>query len=60
MDNKSEKKDETLNNKEDRKHYIRPEIESEDLMVFAAVCNGTQSGGRKANAVDCNQRKLNS
>jgi hypothetical protein len=43
--------------------YEEPKISSEDLMAFAAACNGTSSGGRKATAggpTPCNARKLNS
>ena len=59
-DDKKKLKEDKQVEKKVRKHYIRPEVESEDLMVFAAVCNGTVSGGRKSNAADCNSRKINS
>lgn len=40
MENKPKKK----------KKYIKPEIKSENLMSFGAVCNGMQTGGRKSSA----------
>lgn len=43
-----------------KKEYIKPEILSEDLISFGALCNGTSNGGRKATTVACNRRKLNS
>ena len=49
--------------KTQKKKYITPKIESEDLTVFGALCNGQKRGGRKAavGAPDfCNARKLNS
>jgi len=46
------------------KEYIKPKIISEDLMAFAASCNGTSNGGRKSSVGApppfCNARKLNS
>lgn len=46
------------------KEYSKPEVQSENLMAFAASCNGTTTGGRKASvgapAPFCNARKLNS
>lgn len=45
------------------KKYEKPAISSEDLMAFAAACNGTNSGGRKSSIGSpdfCNSRKLNS
>lgn len=46
-----------------KKPYIKPKIESEDLMAFAATCNGTSVGGRKASAVppaNCRADRLSS
>jgi hypothetical protein len=43
-----------------KKRYIKPEIISEDLVAFGALCNGTSNGGRKASTISCNKRKLNS
>tara|TARA_R110000868_G_scaffold132380_2_gene343134 strand:+ start:68317 stop:68481 length:165 start_codon:yes stop_codon:yes gene_type:complete len=47
----------------DKKEYVKPEIESEELMAFAAVCNGNPVGGRKASVADpdnCRSNRLNS
>lgn len=33
-----------------KKQYISPEMTSEDLMAFGALCNGTIIGGRKSAA----------
>lgn len=33
-----------------KKKYEKPEIKSESLMAFGAVCNGMANGGRKATA----------
>ena len=44
-----------------KKEYVRPEITSEELMTFGAVCNGTNKGGRKATVGApnfCNSSKL--
>lgn len=30
-----------------KKKYISPEIITEELLAFGAVCNGTSNGGRK-------------
>lgn len=41
--------------------YQSPEIESEDLLAFAASCNGTTAGQRKASTVNgCKANRLNS
>lgn len=56
--NKPETKKEKL-----PKKYEKPTVSSEDLMAFAAACNGTNNGGRKSSIGDphfCNSRKLNS
>lgn len=45
------------------KTYEKPKISSEDLMAFAASCNGTTNGGRKSSVGGpnfCNSRRLNS
>ncbi len=54
-------------NKEDilikKKAYEKPEIESEELLTFGALCNGAASGGRKASTGGpnfCNAKKLTS
>jgi len=46
-----------------KKSYQKPKIETEPLMSFGAVCNGTVNGGRKVStgAPDfCNSKRLNS
>lgn len=47
----------------DKKKYVKPTIETEDLNTYGAVCNGTFRGGRKASAGPpnpCNASRLNS
>ncbi|GAB4019774.1 MAG: hypothetical protein Fur0010_22040 [Bdellovibrio sp.] len=49
--------------KNKKKIYKKPKIETEKLLSFGAVCNGTFNGGRKAStgAPDfCNSKRLNS
>lgn len=49
--------------KEIKKEYTPPTIESEDLNTYGAVCNGTTNGGRKASSAPpnpCNSSRLNS
>ena len=46
-----------------KRPYEKPEIESEDLLTFGALCNGSASGGRKASTGGpdfCNAKKLTS
>lgn len=33
-----------------KKKYVKPEIRSEKLMTFGAICNGSPGGGRKSTA----------
>jgi hypothetical protein len=43
--------------------YKKPQIQSEKLNSYGAVCNGTTTGGRKASAISpafCNAGRLNS
>lgn len=43
--------------------YEKPEIETEDLLTFGALCNGAATGGRKASTGApnfCNSKKLTS
>lgn len=50
-------------NTEKKKPYIKPEIETEDLMTFGALCNGTTMGGRKSATGApqwCNASRINS
>ncbi|HAZ14976.1 MAG: hypothetical protein A2X86_17795 [Bdellovibrionales bacterium GWA2_49_15] len=47
--------------KKTKRPYMPPEIISEDLMAFGAVCNGIASGGRKSTASApsfCNTSRL--
>lgn len=61
--NENDKKEDLEKENKQKRKYVKPTIESEDLMAFGAVCNGTMKGGRKA-AVGapsfCNANKLNS
>jgi hypothetical protein len=46
-----------------RRPYTAPEIRSEPLIAFGALCNGTSIGGRKASTGApnfCNAAKLKS
>lgn len=46
-----------------KKPYVKPEIESEKLNTYGAICNGTFTGGRKASTAPptpCNPSRLNS
>ncbi|OIQ19904.1 MAG: hypothetical protein BM556_05300 [Bacteriovorax sp. MedPE-SWde] len=46
-----------------KKPYSKPEIESEKLNTYGAVCNGTFNGGRKASTAPptpCRASRLNS
>jgi len=57
------KEKENIENQTSKKVYSPPEIITEELMSFGALCNGTASGGRKE-AIGapsfCNSNKLNS
>ncbi len=49
--------------KADKKPYVKPKVESEELMAFAATCNGSSNGGRKASALppaECRANRLSS
>lgn len=56
--------DKTIDNKTDKKRiYIKPQVLSEKLNSYGAICNGTTVGGRKASTTGpafCNASKLNS
>lgn len=59
----SEKDNKIDEKKSKKKQYIKPSIVSEDLMAFAASCNGSVSGGRKATTGApnfCKSSRLNS
>lgn len=46
-----------------KKQYTKPQIFSEELMTFGAVCNGNPGGGRKAATgapAFCNASKIKS
>ncbi|MBK25440.1 MAG: hypothetical protein CME70_15705 [Halobacteriovorax sp.] len=46
-----------------KRPYEKPEVESEELLTFGALCNGSASGGRKASTGGpnfCNSKKLTS
>lgn len=56
-------KDSKKQQQKEKKPYIKPKIDSEDLMAFAATCNGTSVGGRKASALppaNCRANRLSS
>lgn len=43
----------------EKKVYEKPQLRSEKLMTFGALCNGTTTGGRKQTGpVPCNTGKL--
>lgn len=46
------------------KEYQKPQVKSEKLLAFAASCNGSASGGRKATVAGpvnfCRSNRLNS
>ena len=62
------KKNEEDKNQKDKvptlpKEYSAPKVESESLLAFAASCNGSTNGGRKANVGGpnfCRSNRLNS
>lgn len=59
--NKTEKKSPTAKNK--KRVYTKPQIQSEKLNSYGALCNGTTIGGRKASSAGpafCNSTRLNS
>ncbi len=46
-----------------KKKYVKPQIKSEELNSYGAICNGTTNGGRKASSLApafCNSKRLNS
>lgn len=46
-----------------RRKYQKPQIQSEKLNSYGAICNGTSTGGRKATVAGpsfCNAGRLNS
>lgn len=49
--------------KKEKRTYLKPEIQSEKLNSYGAICNGTSTGGRKATIAGpafCNAGRLNS
>lgn len=59
----NDKKEENLKDTLPKK-YEKPQISSEKLLAFAASCNGTTKGGRKATVAGpvnfCRSNRLNS
>lgn len=58
-----EKKQEEHKKPLKKRPYVKPEIESEDLLTYGALCNGSTNGGRKASTGApnfCNSKKLTS
>lgn len=46
-----------------KRTYVKPQIQSEKLNSYGAVCNGTTIGGKKASTAGpafCNSGRLNS
>jgi hypothetical protein len=46
-----------------KKPYTKPELKTETLTIYGAVCNGTTNGYRKSSAGSpnfCNTNRLNS
>lgn len=53
----------TDSNKKSKRKYVKPEIQSEKLNSYGALCNGTTGGGRKASTTApafCSATKRNS
>jgi|GEM_PF-2952193 len=53
--------DENISPNPTHEKYEAPEIVTEDLMTFGALCNGTTKGGRKATTAApnfCNASRL--
>ena len=62
-ENQDQRNDENQTDTETKKPYVSPTIETEDMTVYGAACNGTNRGGRKAATTDvppCNSSKLTS
>ena len=48
---------------DNKKAYIKPQVISEKLNSYGAICNGTTTGGRKSSSAGpafCNASRLNS
>jgi hypothetical protein len=60
IEKKQAPEDSSENIKSSKKRYVKPQITTEDLVTFGALCNGTSNAGRKATTISCNRRKLNS
>jgi hypothetical protein len=50
MKNKKNDHNQNINNEKKKKSYIKPQINTEELIGFGALCNGSASGGRKASS----------
>lgn len=62
-ENKESQNDGLNSESKEKKKYIKPEVISEEIMAYGAVCNGQSRGGRKASvgAPDfCNTNRLQS
>jgi hypothetical protein len=58
---KDSKENSSTNQK--KKKYIKPEVQTETLTIYGAVCDGTTVGSRKASVGGpsfCNSARLNS
>lgn len=64
MSNEEAKLDASASKKSKKKKtYVKPQIQSEKLNSYGAVCNGTTVGGRKASSATpalCNASRLSS
>ena len=62
--NQDQKKPQEKNKELLPKEYQKPTVKSEKLLAFAASCNGTAKGGRKATVSGpvnfCRSNRLNS
>lgn len=60
---KTDSKLKSENESNKKRVYVKPQIKSEKLNSYGAVCNGTTVGGRKASSAGpafCNAARLNS
>jgi hypothetical protein len=58
---KSENKLQPKSQSNKKRTYVKPQLQSEKLNSFGAVCNGTTVGGRKASSSGpafCNSARL--
>jgi hypothetical protein len=60
---KDETKIQSKSESQKKRSYVKPQIQSEKLNSYGAVCNGTTIAGRKASSSGpafCNAARLNS